>query len=264
MMGRRGRGHLPLGGRSRPSSSLGRKVPTRDGQDERLPGPGPGGRERPGPARAVRRRAARRWRRSTASPTGRSGCSTRSTGTCPGSSTRSRPPCARPRRRIRGSTASASIPGASTSAWSAGATPSWATRSTTATPAPTGMMEAAFELVPRERIYEITGLQFLPFNTLYQLLALKRPDSPLLEVAETLLMMPDLLRLAPDRPTRRRADRRLDHPAARPAGRRLVGRALRRASDLPRRDPARADRPGDGARARCARSVAEEVGIRRG
>ena len=36
-----------------------------------------------------------------------------------------------------------------------------------------GMMEAAFGLVPRERIYEITGLQFLPINTVYQLLALK-------------------------------------------------------------------------------------------
>jgi rhamnulokinase len=55
-----------------------------------------------------------------------------------------------------------------------------------------GMLEGAFELVPRERIYEITGLQFLPFNTLYQLLALSRSRSPLLEVAETLLMMPDL------------------------------------------------------------------------
>src|SRR5436305_7245052 len=55
-----------------------------------------------------------------------------------------------------------------------------------------GMMEAAFARVPRERIYEITGLQFLPFNTLYQLLALRRARSPLLEVAETLLMMPDL------------------------------------------------------------------------
>ena len=55
-----------------------------------------------------------------------------------------------------------------------------------------GMMEAAFRRVPRERIYEITGLQFLPFNTAYQLLALRRAGSPLLEVAETLLMMPDL------------------------------------------------------------------------
>ena len=55
-----------------------------------------------------------------------------------------------------------------------------------------GMLEAAFRRVPRERIYELTGLQFLPFNTLYQLLALRLSNSPLLEVAETLLLMPDL------------------------------------------------------------------------
>jgi rhamnulokinase len=55
-----------------------------------------------------------------------------------------------------------------------------------------GMLEAAFSRVSRERIYEITGLQFLPFNTMYQLLALSRSRSPLLDVAETLLMMPDL------------------------------------------------------------------------
>jgi rhamnulokinase len=56
-----------------------------------------------------------------------------------------------------------------------------------------GMLEAAFQRVGRERIYEITGLQFLQFNTLYQLLALRLSDSPLLEVAETFLMMPDLI-----------------------------------------------------------------------
>jgi len=56
-----------------------------------------------------------------------------------------------------------------------------------------GMLEAALERIPRERIYEITGLQFLPFNTVYQLLALAQSNSPLLEVAETLLLMPDLL-----------------------------------------------------------------------
>jgi rhamnulokinase len=55
-----------------------------------------------------------------------------------------------------------------------------------------GMLEVAFRHMPRARIYEITGLQFLPFNTLYQLLALAQSDSPLLSVAETLLMMPDL------------------------------------------------------------------------
>jgi len=32
-----------------------------------------------------------------------------------------------------------------------------------------GMMEAVFAKVPRETIYAITGIQFLPFNTLYQL-----------------------------------------------------------------------------------------------
>ena len=96
------------------------------------------------------------------------------------------------RRRTAGSTASASTPGASISAWSAGARRCWATRSTIATPGPTGCSKRPFERVPRERIYEITGLQFLPFNTLYQLLAMARSNSPLLEVAETLLMMPDL------------------------------------------------------------------------
>lgn len=55
-----------------------------------------------------------------------------------------------------------------------------------------GMMAAAFASMPREQVYEHTGLQFLPFNTIYQLLALRRAESPLLEVAETLLMMPDL------------------------------------------------------------------------
>src|SRR3954454_19310961 len=56
-----------------------------------------------------------------------------------------------------------------------------------------GMLEAAFARVARERIYEITGLQILQFNTLYQLLALRLLASPLLEMAETLLLMPDLL-----------------------------------------------------------------------
>jgi rhamnulokinase len=32
-------------------------------------------------------------------------------------------------------------------------------------------MEQAFAKIPKSRIYEITGIQFLPFNTLYQLLA---------------------------------------------------------------------------------------------
>ena len=36
-----------------------------------------------------------------------------------------------------------------------------------------GMLERAFSIVPREEIFRHTGLQFMQFNTLYQLLAMK-------------------------------------------------------------------------------------------
>jgi rhamnulokinase len=55
-----------------------------------------------------------------------------------------------------------------------------------------GVMEAAFAVVSRAEIFRRTGLQFMRFNTLFQLLALKNARSPLLDVADTLLMMPDL------------------------------------------------------------------------
>src|SRR5947209_6551017 len=55
-----------------------------------------------------------------------------------------------------------------------------------------GAMEAAFEKVPKAEIYRHTGLQFMRINSLYQMLALQRDCSPLLDVAETLLFMPDL------------------------------------------------------------------------
>ena len=55
-----------------------------------------------------------------------------------------------------------------------------------------GMMEKAFALVGREEIFRHTGLQFMQFNTLYQLLAMKLGGSPLLAIAKTFLMMPDL------------------------------------------------------------------------
>src|SRR6476619_7003816 len=47
-------------------------------------------------------------------------------------------------------------------------------------------------IVPREEIFAQTGLQLMEFNTLYQLLAMKLADSPLLDVAQSFLMMPDL------------------------------------------------------------------------
>ena len=60
-----------------------------------------------------------------------------------------------------------------------------------------GMMEAAFEIVPRAEIYEQTGIQFMQLNSLYQLLAMVRADSHAgcgaLAAAKTFLNMPDLL-----------------------------------------------------------------------
>ncbi len=55
-----------------------------------------------------------------------------------------------------------------------------------------GAIEGFLERVPRQRVYELTGLQFLPLNTLFQLYAMVRDQSPLLEVAGGLLFMPDL------------------------------------------------------------------------
>ncbi|MGE3315451.1 MAG: rhamnulokinase family protein [Planctomycetaceae bacterium] len=55
-----------------------------------------------------------------------------------------------------------------------------------------GMMESAFATVSRPEIFSQTGLQFLEFNTLFQLIAMRRSDPALLKSADRLLMMPDL------------------------------------------------------------------------
>jgi rhamnulokinase len=55
-----------------------------------------------------------------------------------------------------------------------------------------GIMEAALKMVAKAEIYRSTGLQFMRINSLYQLLALQRDRSPLLDVAETILFIPDL------------------------------------------------------------------------
>src|SRR5262249_60456993 len=41
-----------------------------------------------------------------------------------------------------------------------------------------GVMDDVFARVTRARIYEITGIQFLTFNTVYQLIAAGRPTPP--------------------------------------------------------------------------------------
>lgn len=54
------------------------------------------------------------------------------------------------------------------------------------------IMEETFARVPRAEIFRQTGIQFMRFNTLFQLLALRRDRSSLLDLAEYLLFIPDL------------------------------------------------------------------------
>ncbi len=56
-----------------------------------------------------------------------------------------------------------------------------------------GMMEEAFKIMPKNEIFEKTGLAFMQFNTLYQLLAMKKMGDKTLDIAEDMLFMPDLL-----------------------------------------------------------------------
>ncbi len=55
-----------------------------------------------------------------------------------------------------------------------------------------GMLEEAYKRVPRHKIFESTGIQFMQINTLYQLLSMVLHKAPELEIAETFLTMPDI------------------------------------------------------------------------
>ncbi|GAA4070598.1 rhamnulokinase [Amphibacillus indicireducens] len=56
-----------------------------------------------------------------------------------------------------------------------------------------GMMEEVFRIIGREEIYQRTGIQFQPFNTIYQLKALQNQEPEILAKAKTFLMIPDYL-----------------------------------------------------------------------
>ncbi len=53
-----------------------------------------------------------------------------------------------------------------------------------------GMQALAWQKVGEQELYERTGIAMQPFNTLYQLLALRESDPALLEAADRLLMVP--------------------------------------------------------------------------
>jgi rhamnulokinase len=56
-----------------------------------------------------------------------------------------------------------------------------------------GVMDGLLGEVSRAELYGVTGLQFLGFNTLYQLLAMRRDAPETFDRARTFLMVPDLL-----------------------------------------------------------------------
>jgi rhamnulokinase len=56
-----------------------------------------------------------------------------------------------------------------------------------------GMMEKAFEIMPKRQVYENTGIQFMQLNSLYQVLAMRRADSEILARSDRLLFMADLI-----------------------------------------------------------------------
>ena len=56
-----------------------------------------------------------------------------------------------------------------------------------------GMMEEYFKLVPKDEVYRRTGIQFMNFNTLFQLFTLHREGNSSLEAADKVLFLPDAL-----------------------------------------------------------------------
>ena len=55
-----------------------------------------------------------------------------------------------------------------------------------------GMVDEFFAEVDRAEHYRVNGTQVMEINTLFQLLSLKKADSPQLQIADKLLFMPDL------------------------------------------------------------------------
>ena len=77
------------------------------------------------------------------------------------------------------------------------------------------MIERAHERVPRDELYAATGIQTMPINTVFQLLA--DEGTPALAAAERIALVPDLLALLAERRAGQRGHERVHHrPARRP------------------------------------------------
>ena len=54
-------------------------------------------------------------------------------------------------------------------------------------------MEDLFQVIPREEVYSETGIQFMQFNSLFQLFSMVKDQSSLLAITDSILFMPDAL-----------------------------------------------------------------------
>ena len=54
-------------------------------------------------------------------------------------------------------------------------------------------MEDLFRIVPEKEVYASTGIQFMQFNSLFQLFSMVKDQSSLLEITDSILFMPDAL-----------------------------------------------------------------------
>lgn len=55
-----------------------------------------------------------------------------------------------------------------------------------------GIMEEVFKIIPKDELYRLTGLQFMKFNTIFQLFAIKNLNPAMFKEVKTILMISDL------------------------------------------------------------------------
>ncbi len=60
-------------------------------------------------------------------------------------------------------------------------------------PQTVGIPEKLFKIISRKEVYNLTGIEVMELNSLYQLFALKQANNSLLEAATEMLFMPDVL-----------------------------------------------------------------------
>jgi len=54
-------------------------------------------------------------------------------------------------------------------------------------------MDDLFHIIPQEEVYAQTGIQFMQFNSLFQLFSMVKDQSSLMEITDSILFMPDAL-----------------------------------------------------------------------